>query len=200
MRCGEVEERLAAAKQHALSQTETIDALFRAIDEISAQARAKRLELDKLVKARKVAIRDEIVIGAAKALQTHIDKINESFGGKVRMPHVTADFAGAIKGKKTITSLRDSADTELARAKIEASQIGDGIRANLESLRTLAKDHAFLFNDAQQLVLKDNDDTVALIKVRISDHQKAEEVKAEQQREQIRQEERERAIERLPPS
>ena len=158
MRCGEVEERLAAAKQHALSQTETIDALFRAIDEISAQARAKRLELDKLVKARKVAIRDEIVIGAAKALQTHIDKINESFGGKVRMPHVTADFAGAIKGKKTITSLRDSADTELARAKIEASQIGDGIRANLESLRTLAKDHAFLFNDAQQLVLKDNDD------------------------------------------
>ena len=116
------------------------------------------MELDKLVKARKVAIRDEIVIGAAKALQTHIDKINESFGGKVRMPHVTADFAGAIKGKKTITSLRDSADTELARAKIEASQIGDGIRANLESLRTLAKDHAFLFNDAQQLVLKDNDD------------------------------------------
>lgn len=191
--CGEVEERLAAAKQHALSQTETIDALFRAIDEISAQARAKRLELDKLVKARKVAIRDEIVIGATKALQTHIDKINESFGGKVRMPHVTADFAGAIKGKKTITSLRDSADTELARAKIEASQIGDGIRANLESLRTLAKDHAFLFNDAQQLVLKDNDDLVALIKVRISDHQKAEEVKAEQQREQIRQEERERA-------
>lgn len=191
--CGEVEERLAAAKQHALSQTETIDALFRAIDEISAQARAKRLELDKLVKARKVAIRDEIVIGAAKALQTHIDKINESFGGKVRMPHVTADFAGAIKGKKTITSLRDSADTELARAKIEASQIGDGIRANLESLRALAKDHAFLFNDAQQLVLKDNDDLVATIKVRISDHQKAEEVKADQQREQIRQEERERA-------
>ncbi|WP_236232278.1 lambda-exonuclease family protein [Pseudomonas juntendi] len=191
--CSEVEARLAAAKQHALSQTESIDALFRTIDEISAQARAKRLELDKLVKARKVAIRDEIVITAAKALQTHIDKINESFGGKVRMPNVPADFAGAIKGKKTITSLRDSADTELARAKIEASQIGDGIRANLESLRTLAKDHAFLFNDAQQLVLKDNDDLVALIKVRISDHQKAEELKAEQQREQIRKEERERA-------
>jgi predicted phage-related endonuclease len=56
--CGEVEERLEAAKQHALSQTETIDALFRTIDEISEQARRKRLELDKLVKARKVAIRD----------------------------------------------------------------------------------------------------------------------------------------------
>ncbi len=35
--CGEVEERLEAAKQHALSQTETIDALFRTIDEITVR-------------------------------------------------------------------------------------------------------------------------------------------------------------------
>ncbi len=190
--CGDVESRLEAAKQHALSQTESIDVLFKTIEDISAQVRLKRLELDKLVKARKVAIRDEIVITAAKALQAHIDKINESFGGKVRLPAVPADFAGAIKGKKTISSLRDAADSELARAKIEASQIGDGIRTNLESLRTLAKDHAFLFNDAQQLVLKDNEDLVALIKVRISEHQQAEEQKAKAQREKIRQEERER--------
>ncbi|SEE12784.1 YqaJ viral recombinase family protein [Pseudomonas coleopterorum] len=190
--CGDVEDRLAAAKQHALSQTESIDALFRAIDEISAQARAKRLELDKLVKARKVAIRDEIVISAAKALQDHLDKINISFGGKVRMPVVKADFAGAIKGKKTISSLRDAADSELARAKIEASQIGDGIRANLDSLRSLAKDHAFLFNDAQQLVLKDNDDLVSVIKVRINEHETAEAKKLEVQREQIRQQELQR--------
>jgi len=32
----------------------------------------------------------------------------------------------------------------------------------------------FLFNDVQQLVMKANDDLVALIKVRISEHQKAE--------------------------
>lgn len=187
--CGDVEERLAAAKQHALSQTESIDALFRAIDEISAQARAKRLELDKLVKARKVAIRDEIVIGAAKAMQDHLDKINASFGGKVRMPAIKADFAGAIKGKKTISSLRDAAESELARAKIDASQIGDSIRTNLESLRSLAKDHTFLFNDAQQLVLKDNEDLVSLIKVRISEHKAAQEAELERQREEIRQQE-----------
>lgn len=187
--CGEVEERLEAAKQHALSQTETIDALFRTIDEISEQARRKRLELDKLVKARKVAIRDEIVLKAKAALRDHLDKINISFGGKVRLPEIPADFAGAIKGKKNIASLRDAADSELARAKIEASQIGDGIRANLESLRSLAVDHAFLFNDAQQIVLKNNDDLVALIKVRINEHKQAEEAKELAQRERIRAEE-----------
>lgn len=190
--CGDVEERLEAAKQHALSQTESIDALFRTIDEISAEARAKRLMLDKLVKARKLSIREDIVMTAAKALQTHIDQINTSLGGKARMPAVPADFAGAIKGKKTISSLRDSADSELARAKIAASQIGDSIRINLASLDELAADYLFLFNDVQQLVMKANDDLVALIKVRISEHQKAEEQKAEAQREQIRQQELQR--------
>jgi predicted phage-related endonuclease len=190
--CTEVEVSLAAAKQHALSQTESIDALFRTIEDISEEVRRKRLELNKLVTARKVAIRDEIVIGAAKALQDHLDKINATFGRKVRMPAIKADFAGAIKGKKTISSLRDAADSELARAKIEASQIGDGIRANLESLRSLAKGHIFLFNDAQQLVLKDNEDLVSIIRVRIGDHETAETKKLEAQREQIRQQELQR--------
>jgi predicted phage-related endonuclease len=190
--CGDVEERLAAAKQHALSQTESIDALFRTIDEISAEARAKRLMLDKLVKARKVSIREDIVMSAAKALQTHIDQINTSLGDKARMPTVPADFAGAIKGKKSISSLRDAADSELARAKIAASQVGDSIRANLASLVELAADYVFLFNDVQQLVLKANDDLVALIKVRISEHEKAEEVKAEATRVRIRNEELQR--------
>ncbi|MBD8597806.1 hypothetical protein IFT99_09490 [Pseudomonas sp. CFBP 8772] len=187
--CGEVESRLAAANHHALSQTESIDALFRAIDEISSEARAKRLELDKLVKARKVAIREDIVTTAAKSLQIHIDQINSTLGGKARMPKIVADFAGAIKGKKTIASLRDAADSELARAKIEASQTGDKMRTNLNSFAELAADYVFLFNDLQQLVLKENEDLVPLIKVRISEHQRAEEIRLEAQREQIRQQE-----------
>lgn len=187
--CGDVESKLAAAKQHALSQTESIDLLFRTIDQISEQTRAKRLELEKLVKARKVAIRDEIVMGAQSALRLHIDQINASLGGRVLLPQVAADIAGAIKGKKSIASLRDAADSELARAKIDASQKADAIRLNLASLAELAVDHNFLFNDVQQLVLKANDDLVALIKVRIDEHEKAEKARIEKQREQIRLEE-----------
>lgn len=187
--CGDVESKLAAAKQHALSQTESIDLLFRTIDQISEQTRAKRLELEKLVKARKVAIRDEIVMGAQSALRLHIDQINASLGGRVLLPQVAADIAGAIKGKKSIASLRDAANSELARAKIDASQKADAIRLNLASLAELAVDHNFLFNDVQQLVLKANDDLVALIKVRIDEHEKAEKARIEKQREQIRLEE-----------
>ncbi len=168
--CGEVEDKLKAAKEHALSQTESIDVLFKAIDDITAETRRKRLELEKLIKARKDIIRSDIVMDAAKALQVHIDQINETLNSRIRMPKVPADFAGAIKGKRTIDSLKEAADAELARAKIEASRIADLIRTNLKSLNELAIKHGFLFHDAQELVLKANDDLVALIKVRINEH------------------------------
>ncbi|MNF75532.1 hypothetical protein D3C84_576000 [compost metagenome] len=108
---------------------------------------------------------------SAKALQDHIDQINGTLGSKIRMPKVPADFAGVIKGKKMIASLKEAADAELARAKIEASRIADLIRTNLKSLNELAIKHGFLFHDAQDLVLKANDDLVALVKVRINEHE-----------------------------
>ncbi len=175
--CSEVEDKLKAAKEHALSQTESIDALFKAIDDIAAEARRKRLELDKLVKSRKDSIRTEIVMDSAKALQDHIDQIDATLGGRIRMPKVHANFAEAIKGKRTIDSLNEAADSELARAKIEASRIGDLIRLNIASLNELAANHKFLFHDAQDLVQKANDDLVALIKVRINEHEQAEQKK-----------------------
>ena len=175
--CGEVESKLKAAKEHALSQTESIDVLFKAIDDIAAETRNKRLELEKLVKARKDQVRQDIVLDAAKALQGHIDQIDATLGGKIRMPKVHANFAEAIKGKKQVSSLKEAADAELARAKIEASRIGDLIRLNIASFNELARQHGFLFQDAQDLVLKANDDLVALIKMRINDYEQAEQKK-----------------------
>jgi putative phage-type endonuclease len=186
--CGDVEEAVSLAKKQALSQTQSIDELFSSLDRISAHARETRLKVDKLVKAQELLVKTNINQKAEQALADHVGAINKTLG-RVTLPAVAADFAGAMKNKRTITSLQDAVDTELARAKIAASQSADAIRLNLTSLAELAPNHAFLFNDIQQLVLKANDDLVSLIKVRISEHQKAEEQKAEAQREQIRQEE-----------
>ena len=191
--CGDVEDRLKAAKQHALSQTASIDELFRTIDEISEEARSKRLSLNALVNSRKKAVREEIVMAAAKAFHDHIEQINAGLGGKVRLPAVAADFAGAIKGRKTVASLKDAADTELARAKIEASQLADKIRANLEVLRTQAAGHERLFADEQQLVLKESDDLSAVIATRIAEWKEAEAARLEAERAKIRAEEEAKA-------
>lgn len=189
--CGDVEEAVAAAKKQALSQTATIDELFSSLDRISAHARETRLKVDKLVKAQELLVKTSIKQKAEQALTDHVAAINKTLG-KVTLPSIAADFVGAMKNKRTIASLQDSVDTELARAKIDASQAADSIRLNLTSLAELAADHAFLFNDIQQLVTKANDDLVTLIKFRISEHEKAEEEKAEATRRRIREEELQR--------
>lgn len=179
--CGDVEEAVAVAKKQALSQTQSIDELFSSLDRISAHARETRLKVDKLVKAQELLVKTNIKQKAELALADHIAAINKTLG-KVTLTHVVSDFAGAMKNKRTIASLQDAVDTELARAKIDASQAADSIRLNLTSLVELAVDHAFLFSDAQQLVTKANDDLVTLIKFRISEHQKAEQEKADAKR------------------
>jgi len=179
--CGDVEEAVAAAKKQALSQTQSIDELFSSLDRISAHARETRLKVDKLVKAQELLVKTTIKQKAELALADHIAAINKTLG-KVTLPHVVSDFPGAMKNKRTIASLQDAVDTELARAKIDASQAADSIRLNLTSLAELAVDHAFLFSDVQQLVTKANDDLVTLIKFRISEHLKAEREKADAKR------------------
>lgn len=179
--CSDVEEAVSVAKKQALSQTQSIDELFSSLDRISAHARETRLKVDKLVKAQELLVKTNIKQKAELALADHIAAINKTLG-KVMLPPVVSDFAGAMKNKRTIASLQDAVDTELARAKSDASQAAESIRLNLTSLAELAVDYAFLFSDVQQLVTKANDDLVTLIKFRIAEHQKDEQAKADAKR------------------
>lgn len=182
------EDALKAAESSALAQTSSIDEMRRTVALYAEQARATRLMLEKIVKARKETIRVEIVQGGKVAFSEHIHALNTRIG-KAYMPLVPTDFPGVIKGKKTVSSLRDAVDTELARAKIEASAIADRIQLNMTTLRELAKDHAFLFADTGAIVLKQNDDFTALVKTRIAEHKTSEEKRLEAEREKIRAEE-----------
>ena len=170
--CSDVESRLKAAKEHALSQTASIDALFKTMDDISAEARRVRLELDKLVKARKDTIRGEIVAEGVAALSQHILGLNTRLGGL--MAPVRADFGGAVKGKRTVTGLRAAVDNELAKAKVEANQLADKIEANVGLLHELTKDRQFLFSDRAVLVQKDQADLRAIIEQRLAAHDRQE--------------------------
>lgn len=182
----DVEDRLAAAKQHALSQTADIDALFRTIDDVQGEARSIRLELDKLVKERKKTIKVEIAQAGRAAVDAHINNINSTLDG-VSLPQIVTDFNAAMKGKRTVETLQSAADDEVARAKILASETADRIRANLKRLADAGNE--LLFADRQNLVLKDGEDLDAVIKTRIAEH----EAKERDRIERIRQEEQQKA-------
>lgn len=178
--CSEVESRLKAAKEHALSQTADIDALFRALDEIGAEARAVRLDLDKLVTRRKTEVKEEAVAKARAALDAHIATLNAEIA-PMRVPQPVVDWAGAIKGLKSLASMQDKLDAALAAAKIAADATARGIRANVATFHQQAAGLEFLFADLGQIVHKAADDFLALVQARIATHKAAEAARTAQQ-------------------
>lgn len=179
---------LEAAEAGALAQTASIDEMRRTVAQFVEQARTTRLALEKIVKARKDTIRIEIVQKGRADFAAHIASLNAQIG-RPYMPDVPTDFAGAIKGKRTITSLQDAVSSELARAKIAANEIAGRIQINMATLREQASEHAFLFADTAQLVLRPNGDLVTLVRARIVEHKATEQKRLDDERERIRQEE-----------
>ena len=186
------EDALESSETHALAQMTDVESMRRMVADLRNLARTTRLASEKTVAARKESIRLEIVQEGIAAIGQHITALNTRLG-KPYMPAVPADFAGAVKGRRTVDSLRDAVSTTLANAKISASATADKIQLNLSTLRMLAKDHTFLFADTAQIVLKEPEDLSMLVTSRITAHKAAEEKKETEQRERIRAEEQEKA-------
>lgn len=202
--CKGVEDRLEATKASVLGQMADVDAVCRTLDDVAAETRRIRLDLDKLVKAEKDARKAEIVRAGVLAVQAHYVEINTTMGEHAISPptSLSFDIANTIKGLKTLSSIRDKISTAVAGAKIDASERAERVRKNIATLASLREDlRASLFPDRVQLcATKDPEDLRNLFKARIAEHdrreeereqarQKQEAERLEQQREQIRQEE-----------
>ncbi|MGJ8524282.1 hypothetical protein R84981_003007 [Carnimonas sp. R-84981] len=178
------EKQLDSAKENALQQTITISELFSTIDDLREQMRQKRLQLEKLVKAEKENRRNEILRAAQASFSAWLE---DQHSPVYCEPGI--DIAGAMKGKKTIASLKSAADDEVARAKIEVTRAIEAVKSNEKLLAEQGDGYEFLFSDRDQLLIKAPDDLVATIKARIADHKEREEARLKAERERIQQEE-----------
>ena len=186
--CGNVETSLAAAKQHALSQTESIDRLFRTIDDISEQARAVRLKLEKLVESEKKARKEQIVMQAQSSLDDHITALNSELGANY-IQRVAGVFAPVIKGLKSLDSMHDKVQAELARQQQQANSLCDCLKANREHLEHDDGSWMTLFPDFATVGTKAAEDFQALAALRISKHKEQEAARLDAERERIHAEE-----------
>lgn len=191
--CEEIEGKLKAAKANAQGQMFSVDELFRAIDEISDVARTKRLALDKLVNKRKEEIRAQIVFDARKDYEVHLANLNKGLAVPVLGQNAFADtVALAMKGRKTIDTLRDSAAQALATAKVTATAEAQRFAANLAVLTSANRPE--LFGDRDALVRsKQPEDLANLVKARIAEADAREQARLDAERARIRAEEEERA-------
>lgn len=180
------EKALEAAKASAIAQVESVEKMTAAVDALIALSKTNRLALAKLVTARKEAIKVEVVTGAQQSLVNHIMALNARIGRPL-MPRITADFGEAIKGKKSVDTLKSAAADELARAKTEADMMADRIIANLKVINETGLPQ--LFADLATLVVREPADMAVLVEARVTTHKAAEQKRLDEERARIRAEE-----------
>jgi len=170
----ESEKKLESAKEMALGQTASIEELMRDIDYIKDSFRAKRLTLDKLVKSQKESIKTKIIDDAYKACAEHQCLISSEFL-KINFAALfnlsRQSFETACKNKRTLASLHNAVDTEVAAIKIKLDDLARVIRKNLTHL----PDDLSLFRDLQSIITKPEDDFKLLVESRMTEQKRKEE-------------------------
>ena len=176
--CKEAEENIEATKKSAIAQTASIDELMRTLDFISAQLRDKRLDLAGKVKTEKENRKLQIIKAAQDDLAKHFTALSAEIK-PIALNTTPADFAGAIKGKKTITGMQGAVNQVLADSKINLDATARDIRTKQAWLKENADGYQFLFADIQTVIYKPMDDMQVLVKSRIAEHKQVEAANAE---------------------
>lgn len=166
------EEKLQTVSEQVVGKVVDIDRFVKDVAEISASIRAARLNTEKQVKNRKEQIKLDIVSNAKSELASYVLSLEHDAG--YPLPALSVNFAEAIKGKKTVQSLKDAAADELARGKIEANNYAAIIKKNVQIYQEHSKGFNFLFNDFANICLKAHDDMLLLVQKRVSDYEQQE--------------------------
>ncbi len=176
--CDETEKKLESAKAAAIGQTASIDELMRTIDFIKESIRSKRLALEKLVKNQKESIKTKIIDDAYKLCARHQSIISVGFD-QINFPALAnlsrQSFETACKNKRTLGSLHNAVDTEVAAIKIKLDELARVIRKNISHL----PEDLSLFRDLQSIVTKPEDDFKLLIESRLAEQKRKEKEAAE---------------------
>lgn len=175
--CEGVEAKLEAQKTAILSQTADIAMVLDTLTMLKEETRQVRLGLSNAVKDKKKSRKDEIVREAKAAFAAVIQEQEKKLGTLKLMP-VPPDFDAATKNKRTIATLIDSVEGELAKAKLAAIMKADRMAANIA---LVTADIAFMFRDLQMVADKEHDDFQRLVNERIESY-KAELARREQEK------------------
>ena len=183
--CDETEKKLESAKAAAIGQTASIDELMRTIDFIRESIRSKRLTLEKLVKTQKESIKTKIIDDAYKLCVEHQSSIAAEFNrlNFAALANLSRQsFETACKNKRTLASLHNAVDTEVAAIKIKLDDLARVIRKNIAHL----PEDLSLFRDLQSIVTKPEDDFKLLVESRLAEQKRKEEEAAKRVAEELK--------------
>ena len=172
-----VSKTLKMKAKEVIDQIATVGDAVRTLELYAEKFDKLGLTLEKAVKDQKETIKGKILAEGRQAYTLHIAALETEIE-PIRLVCPQPDFAGAMKSKRTLASLHDAVNTELANATIAADAVAHDYRSKLDSMRTF-ESYKFLFNDLQHIIGKPRADFDLLVDSRIEGHKKAEAEKVE---------------------
>ena len=143
------EKSCLTAKDEALRQMESVNALFVALDETSEGVRDARLKLERQIKAKKAEIRKQIE-------DAQVERITVAWREDYRK-----QIQDAMKGKRTLDSLTLAADGVVNEVNMRHAQ-------NIEIINGVKLEHgAGIVPDMRQIIDKSAEDLRALLEQRV---------------------------------
>lgn len=185
----EGEDLCKQQKAALLGKVSSIDEAVKTLDSMHDLMRTARLAVDKLVKRREQELKEEIVAVGRDGLNAHVRAVHDDVIGAPLLPPsaCTADFLGAIKGKRSPESMREAVAELLASKKVDINVLANRIRANLDILKAQDAKHEHLFvRDHAELIVKVPEDLRAVVALRVDEFDKAEAVRVAEEAERIR--------------
>lgn len=178
--CDDTEKKLESAKAAAIGQTASIDELMKTIDFIKESIRAKRLTLEKLVKTQKESIKKEIIDTGIDICGRHArdlaSKLMQIDFMQMSTNHFSRlSFESVCKNKRTLSSLHNAVDTEVAAIKIKLDDLARIVRKNLTNL----PEDLSLFRDLQSIITKPEDDFKLLVESRMAEQKRKDDEAAQ---------------------
>ena len=177
-KCKEVETNIKTAKAAIIGGISSVDEATRTLDYTDQIFSKMRLTLEKLVKTQKEIIKSKIIDDALMLCANHQSSIAAEFPrlNFAALANLSRQsFETACKNLRTLSSLHNAVDTEVASIKIKLDDLARVIRKNIAHL----PEDFSLFRDLQSIVTKPEDDFKLLVESRLAEQKRKEEEAAQ---------------------
>jgi hypothetical protein len=147
------EKAIIEAKIRAIEQTEEIQLLFDALDEISEQARQARLTLERQIRTRKQEIKDDLISTAITEIRNYIAGKAEVYSQLDNSRYLQRyQYESATKGKASIAGVKNSLASLVRDLKCEIDTECSQVLRNYKLIEAIPVNDRLLFQDITYLV------------------------------------------------
>lgn len=154
--CRDMAKKLDSVTEAIIAQMGDINTAISTLGEYSQKLNKMGLQLEKAVKEQKESVKTTAILKAKQDYSDFISGLQAGLPVTLHQVLQVPDFAGAIKGIKTIASMHSRINDALAQGKAAATTAANDIKTKAEYIKEASKGYEHLIN-AASIVTRDMD-------------------------------------------